>query len=429
MTAAPVATRWPELVGVDAYKGPDADALRSHVNLDYAATTPALRAAADAVTETLAHYGSVHRGGGIRSQLTTDAYERARESVARFLDVPDDRVVVFVRNTTEAINLVAATLGPGSRILCSPIEHHANLLPWRSHEVEYLPFAASVDELVESAREALATGRFDLLALCGASNVTGEILPLDRLIPLAHAAGTEVLVDAAQLAPHCRVSVRSLDADYLAVSGHKLYAPFGTGALVVRRDALQDEEPLLRGGGAVRAVTLDDVAWADLPHRLEAGTPNVLGAIALAAAMDELTRWGFDGLEREEQRLAERLWDGLHGVAGCRVLRLLPDAERVAVASFVVQGADERDVATTLAEEYGVSVRSGLFCAHPLVSHLLGTPRREFDLSLGAARAGEAFRLRGAVRASIGIGVADADVDRLIEGVRAIAADAVQPAA
>ncbi len=418
---------WPEIVQSDSFGGVHADDLAGQVNLDYAATTPALQAAVAAVLRALPAYGSVHRGGGIRSRLTTAAYEEARESVTRFVDCGDEHVVVFVRNTTEAINLVAAALPADSRILCSPLEHHANLLPWRSHAVEYLPFTGSPEELVAAADSALASaaraGRpYDVLAVTGASNVTGEIPPVPRLVAAARRTGTQVLLDAAQLAPHRAVSVRELGVDYLALSGHKLYAPFGTGVLAVRRDLLQETPPLLKGGGAVRAVTLDDVAWAELPSRLEAGTPNVLGAIALAAACDELSRFGRAALEAKEAALAGRLWSGLHDVPGCTVLRLWPEGHRVAVATFALDGLEARDVAGRLATEFGVAVRSGLFCAHPFVTHLLGVPGAEMSRHLTRAAAGEDVPLPGAVRASIGIGVTPQDIDRLLDGLTAIAA-------
>ena len=422
----PTRHSWPAIVEADDFGAVFADELRGQINLDYAATTPSLRAAAEAVLRVLPAYGSVHRGGGVRSRLTTDAYEAARASIARFVDTTDEHVVVFVRNTTEAINLVAASLPRGSRILCSPIEHHANLLPWRDHDVEHLPFVASSAALVERAASTLhaaaRAGRpFDVLAVCGASNVTGEILPVAELAAAAHETGTQILVDAAQLAPHRSVSVRELDVDYLALSGHKLYAPFGSGVLVVRGDLLQSAPPLLKGGGAVRAVTLDDVAWAELPHRLEAGTPNVLGAIALAAACEELTTYGMDVLEEHERSLARRLWQGLAELPGCYVLRIWPDEERrVAVASFTLAGHDPRDVAETLGREHGIAVRSGLFCAHPLVSHMLGTEAEAAAL-LERARAGEDVVLAGAVRASIGIGVENEHIDRLLSGLGQIA--------
>jgi selenocysteine lyase/cysteine desulfurase len=428
-TTVSIEPSWPQLVAPEAFGGAFAEELRGQVNLDYAATTPALKSAVDAVLRALPAYGSVHRGGGARSRITTDAYEAARASIERFVDCGDDHVVVFVRNTTEAINLVAASLPRSSRILCSPLEHHANLLPWRDHSVQYLPFTNSPAELVERAAEALdeaaASGRpFDVLATCGASNVTGEVMPAEELARVAHQAGTQLLLDAAQLAPHRRVSVRSLGVDYLALSGHKLYAPFGTGVLVVRRDLLQAAPPLLKGGGAVRVVTLRDVAWAELPHRLEAGTPNVLGAIALAAACDELAAADFGMLEARETGLAERLWEGLGQISGCTQLRAWEDADRIGVATFTLSDVrlDSREIAETLGTTYGVAVRSGLFCAHPFVAHLLGTSESDSANYVRRARAGEEIALPGAVRASIGIGVEHEHVDRLLSGLQAIAA-------
>jgi selenocysteine lyase/cysteine desulfurase len=405
---------WPKVVAPGDFGGVHAAELSGQANLDYAATTPALRASVDALLAALPAYGSVHRGGGARSRVTTEAYEAARAAVARFVDCSDEHALVFVRNTTEAINLVSASIPRATRVLCSPLEHHANALPWRDHDVEHLPFTSSPDELVAAAERAFARAPFDLLAVCGASNVTGEVLPLPELVSAAKAAGVRVLVDAAQLAPHRRVSVRELDVDYLALSGHKLYAPFGIGALAVRRDLLSEEPPLLKGGGAVRAVTLDEVAWADLPQRLEAGTPNVLGAVALAAACDELERFGREALEEREQALAEALWAGLADVPGCTVLRLWPEHDdRVAVAAFVLAGHDPRTLSAELAAAHGVAVRSGLFCAHPLVAHLLGA-EDQLASAVVAARRGEDVELPGAVRASIGIGVQPDHIVRLL---------------
>jgi len=421
--AAPLA--WPEIVGPDDFGGHLSAELAGQVNLDYAATTPALRASVDAVLRVLPAYGSVHRGGGARSRITTAAYESARTAVARFVDCDDEHVVVFVRNTTEAINLASASLLPNSRVLCSPLEHHANLLPWRDHDVEHLPFTRSAEGLVDAAADALeraARGSrpFDVLAVCGASNVTGELLPIAELASLAHDWGTRILVDAAQLAPHRSVSVRQLDVDFLAMSGHKLYAPFGCGVLVVRREVLAAVPPLLKGGGAVRVVTLDDVAWAEVPHRLEAGTPNVLGAVALAAACDTLAGQGMAGLEERERELADRLWRGLDALPACRTLRAWSHtADRLAVATFTVTGIESRDVAQALARDHGVAVRSGLFCAHPLVSHLLGTEAEAAEL-LRRVRTGDDVALPGAVRASVGIGVEPEHIDRLLDGLAEI---------
>jgi selenocysteine lyase/cysteine desulfurase len=406
----------------------ESSAAGGELNLDYAATTPALRVAIDAVTAFLPDYGSVHRGGGRRSTLSTEAYESARESVASFVASPAGSSVIFVRNTTEAANLLSAALRSGSRVLCSPFEHHANLLPWRSHDVRYLPFTRSEADFLEvvetSLRQALDAGRpIDLLAVTGASNVSGEVTPIAALARLAHDHGARIFVDAAQLAPHRPIDVGALDVDFLAFSGHKLYAPFGTGALIARDEALRDGLPLLHGGGAVRLVSLDDVAWGDVPHRYEAGTPNTVGAIALGAACRALRTFGMERLSAIETAIAEPLWEGLRSVPGVSLLQMWEDArDRVGVATFAIEGIEPQEVARGLASDWGIAVRSGAFCAHPLVAYLLGVSaehtRRLFDALAG----GGEVRVPGAVRASIGLGVTRNDIDVFLDAVHTLAA-------
>ena len=398
------------------------------VNLDYAATTPALQAAVDAVLELLPHYGSVHRGGGRRSALSTEAYESARASIADFVGCPPGSSVIFVRNTTEAANLLAAAFPDGSRVLCAPFEHHANLLPWRTHRVRHLPFTRSADELLEVVDTALLAARvagkpIDLLAISGASNVTGEVTPLPELAACAHGHGARIFVDAAQLAPHRTIDVHASEVDFLAFSGHKLYAPFGTGVLVARDEALAGGLPLLRGGGAVRLVSLDDVAWSSLPHRYEAGTPNTVGAVALAAACRALAAHGMDRIRDDERYLSDRLWGGLAGIDGVDLLQMWGSAQdRVGVATFNISGRDPRDIAETLASRFGIAVRSGAFCAHPLVAHLLGVRAGEIDALFANISCGEDISVPGAVRASIGVGVAGSDIDRFLEAIEHVAA-------
>jgi selenocysteine lyase/cysteine desulfurase len=410
-----------ELVGANV-EVPCADgSLRRYVDLDSAASTPALRAVAEAVAEFLPWYSSVHRGTGFKSIVSTDVYEHARSSVASFLDCAPGHAVVFVRNTTEATNLLAAALPSGTRILSSACEHHANMLPWRGHELELLPFTSSADELLSVCETALARRRFDLLAVTGASNVTGEVWPVAELASLAHRHGARIFVDAAQLAPHRPVSLRALGADFAAISGHKLYAPFGAGALVVATDALDESVPLLHGGGAVKVVTLEDVAWSSVPDRFEAGSPNVVGAVALGAACEALAAFGMERIRVAEQALAERLFAGLDALDGAEVLRLWPGVDRVGVAAFCVRGVDHSLVATALSAEWGIGVRSGSFCAHPLVARLLGIDREATQALLAKARAGEDVRIPGAVRASLGIGVREEDVDLFLDALSEIA--------
>ena len=215
-----------------------------YANLDHAASTPVMADVWAAVEAFVPWYSSVHRGTGFKSQVATAEFEGAREAVARFVGARPDDDVVFARNTTEAINVLAASLPEGTRVLSSRVEHHANMLPWRRHDVRLLPFTASAGELLDATERALRAGRIDLVAVTGASNVTGEVWPVAELAELAHRHGASLFVDAAQLAPHRAIDMTRAGIDLLAFSGHKLYAPFGAGALVGRLGA---GEPLLRG--------------------------------------------------------------------------------------------------------------------------------------------------------------------------------------
>jgi selenocysteine lyase/cysteine desulfurase len=252
-----------------------------------------------------------------------------------------------------------------------------------------------------------------------ASNVTGELWPIGELAALAHAHGARIVVDGAQLAPHRAVSLRELEIDFFALSGHKLYAPYGAGALVARRAEIRAGVPLLKGGGAVQRVTLDDVVWSDVPDRYEAGSPNVIGAVALGAACDVLADYGMDALAAEERPLVRRLRAGLRATPGVRLLDAWGDEsiDRVGVSTFTVDGREHRLVAAALAAEHAISVRSGAFCAHPLVGHLLG-----LSPELSAADV-PADRPSGAVRVSIGIGVGEREIDAFLTAVRSIAQD------
>ncbi len=375
-----------------------------YANLDLAASAPALQQVKDRVDEALPLYSSVHRGAGWTSQISTRAYEASRRRVGRFVGTREDDVVVFTRNTTDALNLLASAVpAEAGEVLVLDIEHHANLLPWLRGRHRVLPAAGTLARTLTVVEEALAVGDVALLAVTGASNVTGEELPVAHLAALAHSYGARIVVDAAQLAPHRRISLQDSGVDYLALSGHKLYAPFGTGVLVGRRDWLDAADPYLAGGGAVREVGLSEVQWAPAPARHEAGTPNVLGAVALAAACETLAALPEGALEVHEETLRARLVDGLREIDGVRVQRIWHDSpSSIGVVTFTVDGLDAGLVAAVLSAEHGVGVRDGKFCAHPLLARL------GLD--------------RGAVRASIGVGTSSDDVDRLVEAVTALVA-------
>lgn len=387
----------------------------NHVNLDYAATAPCLAAVSAAVNEILPWYASVHRGAGAASRKCTLAYERAREAISDFLDLRADDELIFTRNTTDSMNLLARCLPSGTTVIVWDGEHHASLLPWST--VVRLPApAAPVDAVSSLALTLSALAGPALVAVTGASNVTGEVWPIVELAQVAHAFGARIAVDAAQLAPHRAVSLADSGVDYVALSGHKLYAPFGIGVLAGRSDWLDNAAPYLSGGGATARVgdRLGDVCWQVGPARHEAGTPNLLGAVALAAACEAIAASDRKTLEADEAKLVRRLRAGLADIEGVAELRLFDaSADRVGIVSFAVAGIPAMAVSEFLASEHGIGVRDGLFCAHPLTRRLLAGA----SVRLGA-RLGDR-----AVRASVGIGSTVEHVDRLLAGLRQLVAE------
>ncbi|WP_051108967.1 aminotransferase class V-fold PLP-dependent enzyme [Actinomadura flavalba] len=404
----------PRVLGADVPVPLDGGGTVPYANFDYAASTPCLESVQDAVTAALPFYSSVHRGAGHLSQVSTDAYESARATVRDFLGAHDRDAVVFTRNTTDAINLLASALPRGTTVVVFDSEHHATLLPWR--RAVRLPAPASPLDAVAAAERALAGAPAGprLLVVTAASNVTGELWPVAELADVAHRHGARIAVDAAQLVAHRPLDMAALDLDYVAFSGHKLYAPFGAGVLAGRADWLRAAPPYLRGGGASAAVSGDGVEWKTEPEaRHEAGTPNVLGAVALAAACRTLESAGWDAVVAAEERLLRRLRDGLAAVPGVRELTLFGQRQpRVGIVSFVIDGWEARDAALALSGTYGIGVRDGKFCAHPLVDRLLGGTPAERGCEAPAGTA---------LRASLGLGTTGAHVDRLVAAVAALA--------
>jgi selenocysteine lyase/cysteine desulfurase len=399
--------------------------------LDYAASAPALQRVWDDVAAYAPYYGSVHRGAGYLSQLSTDLFEQSRATVAEFLGCRPGDQVIFTRSTTDSLNLLAAAVPDGTSVFVFETEHHASLLPWRDADVTYLSAPRTPGEAVATLERALA-GRephgTTLVCVTGASNVTGELWPVRELAAAAHAHGARIVLDAAQLAPHHPVDIAELDVDWVAFSGHKLYAPFGSGVLAGRADWLREAEPYLAGGGASRRVARRedggvDVDWHTTAARHEAGSPNVIGAYAIASACRALTEAGFERLVEREQALVERVRAGLAEVPEVKVLSLFgDDAPRVGVISFVVEGWNSSHFAAALSAEYGIGVRDGLFCAHPLVRTLLGGAPQEPG-ECGAPDAAPGERSLNAIRVSFGAGTPDEHVERFVGAVRDLVAD------
>ncbi|MDJ1136517.1 aminotransferase class V-fold PLP-dependent enzyme [Streptomyces iconiensis] len=402
----------------------------TYAALDYAASAPALQRVWDDVAAYAPYYGSVHRGAGYLSQLSTELFEQSRAAVAEFVGCGEGDQVVFTRATTDSLNLLSAALPTGTRVYVFESEHHASLLPWRGHDVTYLDAPRSPEQAVATLESALhgAPRGPKLVCVTGASNVTGEVWPVRELARAAHRHGARIVLDAAQLAPHRPVRIGELEVDWVAFSGHKLYAPFGAGVLAGRADWLREAEPYLAGGGASRKVARRDdggvdVEWHTNAARHEAGSPNVIGAYALASACRALTEAGFARLVAREEELLEKLRAGLAAVPEVSVLALFGDeADRVGVLSFVVDGWNSSHFAAALSAEYGIGVRDGLFCAHPLLRTLLG---QEDDApgECGAPDAEPGERSLNAVRVSFGAGTPDEHVERFVAAVTELVRD------
>jgi selenocysteine lyase/cysteine desulfurase len=386
-----------------------------YANLDHAASTPCLDAVRDAVDELLSWYASVHRGAGFASQVSTRVYEQARDTVRSFVGARAGDAVVFTRNTTDALNLLARAVPRRTAVVLFDTEHHAALLPWRGPNVRRLPAPESPEAAVRALDTALRECPVGprLVVVTGTSNVTGELWPVAELVRVARRHSARVVLDAAQLAPHRPIRVRELDVDYLALSGHKLYAPFGAGALVGRADWLQAAPPYLIGGGATDSVVDHGdqigVVWSGAPERHEAGSPNVVGAHALAVACSTIETHGWAPIVAHETTLLRRLRAGLAGVPGLRELSIFDGGQdRVGVVSFTVDGHDSGLLAAALSAEYGIGVRDGAFCAHVAVRRLL--------------RAAGSTEQR-ALRASIGLGTTTEQVERLVGALRELVLD------
>lgn len=426
---------WRErIVGIDEPVPVLGGGSRPYLNLDNAASTPALHDVLDAVNAFMPWYASVHRGAGHKSQLATQAYEAARATVAGFVGADmNEHAVIFGKNCTEAINKLSyrLPLAADDVVLVSLMEHHSNDLPWRAR-ARVLHIGVDAQGQLDLAHfEHLLrghAGRVKLVAVTGGSNVTGQMPDIHRLAEKAHAAGAQILVDCAQLAPHRAIDMRPLadprHLDYVALSAHKLYAPFGTGALIGRRDTFEHGEPEYRGGGTIEFVATDAVTWAAAPDRDEAGSPNVVGAVALAAAIRALQGMGMATIAQHEAELTDHALRRLAQVPG---LRLYGDtqparaASRLGVIPFNLVTRSHFLVASLLSAEHGIGVRNGCFCAHPYLMHLLGLTPTAAQAFRRQMAAGDRRGMPGMVRVSFGLYNTIEDVDRLVDALQQIA--------
>ena len=346
---------------------------RPLVYLDSAASAQKPRAVIDALTAAMEHsYANVHRGLHTLANETTEAFEAARETMARFLNAESPDQIVWTKGGTEAINLVAAGLGqsirPGDEIVVTQMEHHANIVPWHMLRERFgavLKWAPVLDDgsLDMASLAALIGPRTRLVAVTHMSNVLGTVNDVRAIADLAHAAGALVLVDGCQGAVHCSPDVQALDADFYVFTGHKLFGPTGIGGLYGKRAALEALPPWQVGGEMIATVTEDTVSYAGLPHRFEAGTPPILEVIGLGAAISWMQQFVADAVRAHEQALMDRVRERLDGRNW--LTEIGTAAGKGAIFTFTVEGAHAHDIAQVM-DRYGVAVRAGLHCAEPL---------------------------------------------------------------
>ncbi|MDV9177327.1 family 2A encapsulin nanocompartment cargo protein cysteine desulfurase [Streptomyces sp. W16] len=343
--------------------------------LDNAATTQKPQAVIDRLVEFYSRENSnIHRAAHELAARATDAYEGARKTVARFIGAGSAEEIVFVRGTTEAINLVAKAWGPahigaGDEIVLSHLEHHANIVPWQmlaeqtGAVIKVIPVDDS-GQLLLDRYTALLSERTKLVAVTQMSNALGTVVPVEQIIEIGHRAGARVLVDAAQSVPHLPIDVRALDADFLVFSGHKLFGPTGIGVLYAKREVLEDMPPWEGGGNMITDVTFEKSSYQPPPGRFEAGTGNIADAVGLAAAIDYVERIGLPNIAAYEHTLVEHATEGLRCVPGLRLVGTAPN--KASIVSFVLDGYEPAEVGTALNEE-GIAVRSGHHCAQPIL--------------------------------------------------------------
>ena len=375
--------------------------------LDNAATTQKPRAVIDALTQYYsAENANIHRGVHFLSQQATFAYERARGRVSLFLNAADTSEIVFVRGTTEGINLVAQSYGrtaveAGDEIIISHMEHHSNIVPWqllcreKGARLRVIPIDDS-GTLQMDEYEKLLNDRTRLVAIAHASNSLGTINPIAQICALAHARAIPVLVDGAQGAPHMPVDVRALDCDFYTFSGHKLFGPTGIGVLYGRRELLEAMPPYEGGGSMIQKVSFEETTYADPPTRFEAGTPHIAGAIALEKAIDYMTALGPDRIAAYEDELMVYATEHLAAIPGLRLIGTA--AQKVAVISFVLDQVHPHDIGTILDAE-GVAVRAGHHCAQPVMQR---------------------FGVPASVRASLAFYNDRADIDALVDALHQV---------
>ena len=380
---------------------------RALIYLDNAATTQK----PEAVIEAISHYyrhdnANIHRGVHLLSQRATDAYESARAAVRRFLNAQSSSEIVFVRGATEAINLVAQTYGrthivSGDQVLITSMEHHSNIVPWqilceeKGAKLRVAPVNDRGELLLEKLEELLSS-RTKIVSIAHVSNALGTVNPIRQIIRMAHSRGIPVIVDGAQAAPHLQIDVQDLDSDFYAFSGHKIYGPTGIGVLYGKAELLEEMPPYQGGGDMISSVTFEKTIYNKVPHKFEAGTPDISGVIGLGAAIAYIDSLGIASIAEHEDELLSYATAQLEKIPGIRLVGTA--REKVGALSFVMEGVHPHDIGTILDQE-GIAVRTGHHCAQPIMDR---------------------FGIPATVRASFGLYNTKAEIDSLAAGIEKV---------
>ena len=374
------------------------------VYLDNGATSQKPQSVIDAIVEYyITTNSNVHRGVHTLSQQATDGYEGARSKIRKFINAGDDKEIIFTRNTTEGINLVAHSygrknIGSGDDIIVSNMEHHSNIVPWQMlcEETGANLLVVPIDdagELVMEEYKKMLSPRTKLVSITHVSNALGTILPAKEIVKLAHAQGAPVLLDGAQAVPHMPVDVQELDCDFYVFSGHKLFGPTGIGILYGKTEYLEAMPPFLGGGEMIKSVTFEKTIYNDLPYKFEGGTPDIAGAIGLGAAIDYVTNLGFDQITAHEDELLRYGTEALSAISGVKIIGTA--AHKAGILSFVMEKAHPHDIGTIL-DEQGIAIRTGHHCAQPVMQR---------------------FQIPATARASMAFYNTKEDIDALIKGI------------
>lgn len=417
------------VVGVDTQVPLSNGTYTTAINLDNAATTPPFVSVITEINKFAPWYSSTHRGKGYKSMLSTEIYEQGRDIIKNFVKADRKKdIVIYTKNTTDSINIISYVLCQKKEnkniVLSTWMEHAANDLPWRNKFiVDYINIdksgRLSIDDLEAKLRK--YNGKVKLVTVTAASNVTGYINPIHKIAKLAHKYNTKVLIDAAQIVPHDNIDMKPFDSDehldYLVFSAHKMYAPFGSGVLIGAKEDFEYGLPYALGGSAVRLVTHSEVAWDEPPAKDEAGTPNLMGVVALIEAIRTFNFLGYKILDDYEKALHKYTYDKIKNIPGIQLYSDFNEDDTISIIPFNIDGIHHQVLSKILSYEYGIAVRNGFFCSHPYCEKLLGYSQSDMTYFFNNPDA----LLPGMVRASIGMYNTYEEMDKFLNHLNEIA--------